>query len=122
MRPRSRLPEPFWFLLGHLLIGVLAAVVFLALLLATDLFGLRSLVFGHEAGWLAASMLLFGFVLTFGSLAMGMGVFSLGRGSGGGRERRAFTRLLSIWERRGLAAHAPAPVPAGVPKKDDRRV
>ena len=122
MRPRSRLPEAFLFLLGHLLIGVLAAVLFLALLLITDLFGLRSLIFGHESGWLAAAMLLFGFVLTFGSLAMGMGVFSLGRGPGGGRQRRVFASLLAIWERRGLGAQAPAPVTAGAPMKDDRRV
>ena len=122
MRPRSRPSEAITFLLGHLLVGVLAAVSFLGLLLVTDLFGLRSLAFGHEAGWLAILMLLFGFVITFGSIAMGMGVYSQGDGPGVGRGRRLFARLLSVWSRESLGAQAAAPVPAGAPMKDDRRV
>ena len=69
------------FLLGHLLVGVVAAAVFTVLLIATDAFGLKSLIFEQEDGWLAALLLLFGLVVTFGSLAMGIGVQGLsGRG------------------------------------------
>ncbi len=67
------------FLIGHLLVGLAGGFIFAALIFATDLFGLRSLVAGDENGWLATGLLIFGISVTFGSLAMGMGVMALGR-------------------------------------------
>ena len=42
------------FLLGHLLVGVLAAFLFAGLLIATDAFSLKTLIFEQERGWLAS--------------------------------------------------------------------
>ncbi len=73
------------FLLGHLLVGVLAAFVFAGLLIATDAFSLKTLIFEQERGWLAGLLLLFGLAITFGSLAMGIGIHGLsGRDDDGG--------------------------------------
>ena len=77
--PRPHERHAIRFLLGHLLIGVAGGALFGGLLLASDLFGLRALVIGDDQGWLAALLLLFGLAVTFGSLAMGVGVMSLGR-------------------------------------------
>ncbi|WP_455373575.1 hypothetical protein [Limibacillus halophilus] len=65
------------FLLGHLAIGCAAAVLLTGLLIGFNLFHLRELIFEQENGWLAALLLLFGMVVTFGSLAMGVGVNGL---------------------------------------------
>ena len=67
------------FLLGHLVIGVAGGLLFGLLLLATDLFGLRGLLREDEQGWLAAALLFFGLGVTFGSIAMGVGIMALGR-------------------------------------------
>jgi hypothetical protein len=65
------------FLLGHLAIGCAAALLLTALLIGFNLFQLRALIFGQEDGWLAGLLLLFGLIVTFGSLAMGVAVNSL---------------------------------------------
>ncbi|SMF79823.1 hypothetical protein SAMN06265365_13516 [Tistlia consotensis] len=67
------------YLGGHLVVGLLAAVLFCAALLAFDLFGLRGLLLGDAEGWLAGGLLLFGLAVTFGSVAMGIGVMGLER-------------------------------------------
>lgn len=67
------------YLGGHLLVGLAAALLFAAALLAFDLFGLRGLLFGDRDGWLAGLLLLFGLAVTFGSVAMGIGVMGLER-------------------------------------------
>ena len=74
------------FLLGHLAIGCAAAVLLTALLIGFNVFHLRELIFGQEGGWLAGLLLLFGLAVTFGSLAMGLGVNGLkDRGEEDGR-------------------------------------
>jgi hypothetical protein len=62
------------FLAGHLAVGVAAATGLMGLILAFDLFALRSLIFGQSGGWLAGGLLYFGLAVTFGSVAMGIGV------------------------------------------------
>jgi len=67
------------FLLRHCLAGVLAGWTMVALLLLLDVAGLGTLVFASE-GWLVALvMLMVFFAITFGSVAMGGAVMSLGR-------------------------------------------
>jgi hypothetical protein len=66
------------YLAGHLAVGVAAAFAFALLLLVTDAFGLWTLILEQERGWLAGLLLLFGLVVTFGSLAMGVGIHGLG--------------------------------------------
>ena len=73
--PQAR--KALGFLLGHLLVGCAAALALMALLIGFNLFDLRSLILEQERGWLAGLLLLFGLVITFGSLAMGIGVQGL---------------------------------------------
>lgn len=77
LRPFER--DAILFLVRHLVIGLIAAVGFAALILALDLGGLRRLTVADEDGWLYLALLLFGLAVTFGSLAMGVSVMGLGR-------------------------------------------
>jgi hypothetical protein len=67
------------FLLKHCLAGILAGWTVVGLLLITDLGRLGTLVLGAEQPWLPLGMLLAGFAVTFGSVAMGAAIMSLGR-------------------------------------------
>ncbi|RDD61177.1 hypothetical protein [Ferruginivarius sediminum] len=67
------------FLLHHVVGGIVGAVAFLALILAFDLGGLRQLILESRHGWLAGALLLFGLIVTFGSVAMAAAVMLLGR-------------------------------------------
>jgi hypothetical protein len=76
--------------------GVTAAVLMLGGLLALNPGNLRGLIFADEAPGAALGLLLFGLVVTFGSVAMGSAIMTLGRrearprgkGDGRGRGRR----------------------------------
>ena len=65
------------FLLGHLLVGILAGWSLLGLLPWFDVAGLKTLIQHSRESWLVVALLLFGFAVTFGSLAMGTGVMGL---------------------------------------------
>jgi len=65
------------FLLGHLLVGIAVGWALLGLLLWLDVAGLWSLIAASDSAWLVVALLLFGFAITFGSLAMGTGVMGL---------------------------------------------
>lgn len=67
------------FLVRHAVVGILAALIFSALLFAADVGGLRRLAAADESGWLYLVLLAFGLAVTFGSAAMGFSVMSLGR-------------------------------------------
>ena len=66
------------FLLRHLLIGVAGAFIFGLTLLGLDLFDLRTLIFGSDQPLLYSLLLFFGLFVTFGSVAMGIGVMTIG--------------------------------------------
>jgi hypothetical protein len=66
------------FLLHHLVYGLVGAAVFAGGALATDLGGLRTLVWNAPEGPLAMALLLFGLAVTFGSVAMGVAVMRHG--------------------------------------------
>lgn len=73
--------------------GVAAAVLMLGGLLALNPGNLRDLILADEAPGAALGLLLFGLVVTFGSVAMGSAIMGLGtrqqrRSGGGGRGRR----------------------------------
>jgi hypothetical protein len=76
--PRTKQYEGVRFLLHHLVGGVLGAVVFMGLILAFDLAGLRGLILESEHGVLAGLLLLFGLVITFGSVAMAAAIMLQG--------------------------------------------
>jgi hypothetical protein len=67
------------FLVMHLLAGLGGAGLFGGLVLWLDLGGLGALVAGAEDGLLALFLLFFGLAVSFGSVAMGVGVMALGR-------------------------------------------
>lgn len=109
------MPHLVRFLLRHAAIGFGVACVFVALLLALDAHGLRTLMVRGADGWLAAGVLTFAMGLTFGSVQMGVAVMLLTARDEGGRGRRRPTR------RSPAAAHlagplTPVPVPARPPR------
>ncbi len=78
----------------NLAIGVSVAALMLGGLLALNPGGLRHLIFADRAPVAALGLLLFGLVVTFGSVAMGTAIMALGRrgddsGQGGKREPAA---------------------------------
>jgi len=80
--------EPLFRLLAvNLAIGVSAAVLLLAGLLMLNPHGLRDLILADRSPLTALALLLFGFVVTFGSVAMGTAIMAIGRGDGRGGKR-----------------------------------
>jgi hypothetical protein len=73
--------------------GVAAALVMLGGLMVLNPGNLRALIFADRLGAVALGLLLFGLVVTFGSVAMGTAIMTLGRernrdnGKGGKPER-----------------------------------
>ena len=65
------------FLLRHLLIGVAGALAFGTALLGLDLFNLRTLIVGSDQPVLFGLLLFFGLFVTFGSVAMGIGIMTI---------------------------------------------
>ncbi|MBF0373000.1 MAG: hypothetical protein HQL38_06835 [Alphaproteobacteria bacterium] len=70
--------EVLFFLLRHLLAGVAAALTFGGGLLWLDIANLRTLALQSGQPVLVLGLLFFGLIITFGSVAMGVGVMSLG--------------------------------------------
>jgi hypothetical protein len=60
------------------LAGSLAGLIGAAAMLAADVGALRTLMAQSPQGWVGAVLLAFGFVITFGSAAIGASVMSIG--------------------------------------------
>jgi len=87
---RQLLRQPLIRLLAvNLAAGMAVAVLLLGGLIALNPQHLRDLMLADRSGAVALGLLLFGFVVTFGSLAMGSAIMALGkparRNSGGGK-------------------------------------
>ncbi|SCA55514.1 conserved hypothetical protein [Candidatus Terasakiella magnetica] len=65
------------FLFQHLVAGVLGGFFFGALLLYFDVSKLWTMISSSQDGWLVVVMLFTGLAITFGSIGMGWGIFSL---------------------------------------------
>ncbi len=63
----------------NLAIGVSVALLMIGGLLVLNPHNLRDLIFNDRAGGTAFILLLFGLVVTFGSVAMGTAIMALGR-------------------------------------------
>jgi hypothetical protein len=90
-RGKSPLRLPLFRLLAiNLAGGVTVAVLMLGGLLALNPHGLRDLILSDHSPAAALVLLLFGFVITFGSTAMGTAIMALGsnRKNSGGRRQR----------------------------------
>ena len=78
-RPALFIRRPLIRLLAiNLAIGVSAATLMLGGLLAINPHGLRDLILNDRSGGAAIGLLLFGLVVTFGSVAMGTAIMTLG--------------------------------------------
>lgn len=66
------------FLLKHLVSGVVGALVLGCGLLALDVGGLRTMATADPDGIVAVILLFCGLIITFGSVAMGIGIMALG--------------------------------------------
>jgi hypothetical protein len=69
----------FRLLAINLAIGVVLATLVVGGLLALNPGGLRHLIFADSSPGTALGLLLFGFVVTFGSTAMGTAIMAMGR-------------------------------------------
>lgn len=79
MRLRFLLREPLLRLLAvNGLAGASVAVLMLGGLLALNPGGLRDLMLADRDGGIALALLLFGLIVTFGSVAMGSAIMALG--------------------------------------------
>ncbi len=83
----------------NLAIGAIAAALMAGGLIALNPGGLRDLVFADASPAVALALLLFGFFITFGSVAMGTAIMAIGRNDdarGGGTAR---TRIAFVYRR-----------------------
>jgi hypothetical protein len=66
------------YVLPHLCAGCAGGVVAALGVVATNLGSLRDLVMTTQGGWLALCLLILGFAVTFGSIAIGAAIMALG--------------------------------------------
>jgi hypothetical protein len=78
------LQQPLLRLLAiNLAAGIAAAALLLGGLLLLNPFGLRDLIFADRSPATTLGLLLFGFVITFGSTAMGTAIMTMGQSDEG---------------------------------------
>ena len=77
----------FRLLAINLAVGVTLAALLVGGLLALNPGGLRHLIFADASPGTALGLLLFGFVVTFGSAAMGTAIMTMGRTAEDGKRR-----------------------------------
>ena len=78
--PASAYPQPLWRLLAiNLVSGIAVATLLVGGLLALNPAHLRDLIVADIHGAATIALLLFGFVITFGSTAMGTAIMAIGR-------------------------------------------
>ncbi len=68
-----------FFLIRHLAVGAVGAVLFGILVLVLDIGHLRTLATLSADGLASIGLLFFGLIVTFGGLGMGIGIMSLAR-------------------------------------------
>jgi hypothetical protein len=79
-RGLGALRAPLFRLLAiNLAIGIMVAALLVGGLLLLDPGGLRHLIFADRSPAVAIGLLLFGFIVTFGSAAMGSAIMATGR-------------------------------------------
>ena len=76
MKPFEK--EAVFFLLNHLVSGMAGAIVLGLGLLLGDVANLRTLILASESGFAATFLLFASLMITFGSVAMGIGIMSIG--------------------------------------------
>jgi hypothetical protein len=80
---REVLEVPLFRLLAiNLAIGIAVAFLMVGGLLAINPYGLRDLILADRSSGAAIALLVIGFIVTFGSTAMGTAIMALGRETG----------------------------------------
>lgn len=100
---QGRKPRRFGFLRAplfrllaiNLAAGITLAALLVGGLLALDPGGLRHLIFADRSPATALGLLLFGFVVTFGSTAMGTAIMAMGKPPAGDDAPRGPRRLVA---------------------------
>ncbi len=77
MTPQEK--EPLKYLGQHLIYGIAAALTFGGMVLATDLSHIRTMLMDSANPWQVMALMFFGLIVTFGSVAMGVGIMNLAR-------------------------------------------
>jgi len=103
MQNSQRVPRKFAFLRVplfrllaiNLAAGMAVAALLVGGLLALNPFGLRELILADNSPGTALGLLLFGFVVTFGSAAMGTAIMAMGRPLAGDDTPRGPPRLVA---------------------------
>ena len=111
MRDKERMPHRFGFLRVplfrllaiNLAAGMAVAALLVGGLLALNPGGLRDLIFADNSPGTALGLLLFGFVVTFGSAAMGSAIMAMGLPKADNDHQRGPPRLLARELSRGVA-------------------
>ncbi|HHK73939.1 MAG TPA: hypothetical protein ENJ57_02100 [Rhizobiales bacterium] len=87
------------FLGFHMLVGIFLGWCFAGFLFYTDYAGIWTLITHSSIGGIAAGLLLMGFAITFGSVGMGLAIFSLHYEDedGGGGKRQRTSRPWGAW-------------------------
>ena len=91
----------FRLLAINLAAGMALAVLLVGGLLALNPFGLRDLIFADSSPGTALGLLLFGFIVTFGSTAMGTAIMAAGQRKADDETPRGPPRLAAQWIGRG---------------------
>lgn len=76
MKPFEK--EAVYFLLNHLVSGMVGSIVLGVGLLLCDVANLRTLILASESAFVAVFLLFGSLMTTFGSIAMGVGIMSIG--------------------------------------------
>ncbi len=93
----------FRLLAINLAAGIAVAALLVGGLLVLDPFGLRHLIFADNSPGTALGLLLFGFVVTFGSAAMGTAIMAMGMPPADDETPRGPPRLVAQVLNRGAA-------------------
>ena len=89
--------QPLFRLLAiNLAVGVTAAALMLGGLLALNPHGLRDLIVADRSPLVASGLLLFGLIVTFGSVAMGTAIMAIGRADDRGGKPKSDPLLVHI--------------------------
>lgn len=88
----AKSPSIVRFLLIHAGIGSIVAVGIVTALILTDTHSLGKLIMADQDPVIAVVLLMFGFIITFGSVAMGAAIMGLPYGDGSGRKGRRISR------------------------------
>ena len=111
VRNKEQMPARFAFLRVplfrllaiNLAAGTALAVLLVGGLLALNPFRLRDLIFADSAPGTALGLLLFGFIVTFGSTAMGTAIMATGARPADDKTPRGRPRLVAQALNRGIA-------------------